>query len=132
LQLLTAVKQIERDMGRKPSERWGPRLIDIDILVYGDVEITSEELTIPHPEMWNRRFVLIPLLDVLPEGELKGRVRSELEQLSGGHEEVRPHPSPLPEEGAGLRQDDLSHEGKPSRKVGGAGASLVRKPTDSV
>src|ERR1044071_4784428 len=68
--LLAQFKRIERKMGRGPSERWGPRLIDLDILLYGDERIATSELTVPHTELWNRRFVLIPLLDVLPSGAL--------------------------------------------------------------
>jgi 2-amino-4-hydroxy-6-hydroxymethyldihydropteridine diphosphokinase len=55
------VKQIEADMGRKPSYRWGPRSIDIDILLYDDLIMETPELTIPHPRMHERGFVLVPL-----------------------------------------------------------------------
>ncbi|NOX61593.1 MAG: 2-amino-4-hydroxy-6-hydroxymethyldihydropteridine diphosphokinase [Chloroflexi bacterium] len=66
--LLAFVKAIERDMGRDPSEvRYGPRPIDIDILFYDDLEQTSETLTIPHPELAERAFTLVPLADLAPD-----------------------------------------------------------------
>lgn len=63
--LLAAVKAAEQAVGRTPSVRWGPREIDIDILLYGDAEFVSPDLTIPHPEFARRNFVLFPLLEVL-------------------------------------------------------------------
>ena len=67
LALLKRVKQIEQRIGRKPSKRWGPRLIDIDILLYDDLVLTTEQLVIPHPQMVNRAFVLVPLNDITPQ-----------------------------------------------------------------
>ncbi|MBD3288479.1 2-amino-4-hydroxy-6-hydroxymethyldihydropteridine diphosphokinase [candidate division KSB1 bacterium] len=64
--LLSLVKEIEDRMGREKTFRWGPRVIDIDILTYSDQIIESETLTIPHQEMPNRRFVLIPLAEIEP------------------------------------------------------------------
>ena len=55
------VKQVESDMGRVPSYRWGPRSIDIDILLYDDLTLDTPQLTIPHPRMHERGFVLVPL-----------------------------------------------------------------------
>lgn len=57
---------IEENMGRKRLERWGPRLIDLDILLYDDMIINSEELTVPHPEMHKRRFILEPIMQLAP------------------------------------------------------------------
>ena len=65
--LLQYVKQVERDIGRVESYRWGPRAIDIDILLYDDVTVDSEELTIPHPRLHERRFALIPLVELNPD-----------------------------------------------------------------
>ncbi|GAB2020940.1 2-amino-4-hydroxy-6-hydroxymethyldihydropteridine diphosphokinase [Pseudolactococcus yaeyamensis] len=62
--LLTQTQQIEKDMKRVKTIHWGPRTIDLDILLFGDVKLVSEALTIPHTEMANRRFVLQPLLEV--------------------------------------------------------------------
>lgn len=64
---LRALKDIERDMGRTPAERWGPRLIDLDILLYDDAVIDSEQLRIPHPLMQERAFVLTPLAEIAPD-----------------------------------------------------------------
>ena len=58
------MKRIERDLGRRPGRRWGPRPADIDILFHGDLELESEALTIPHPRIAERSFVLAPLSDV--------------------------------------------------------------------
>ena len=65
--LLDAVKSVEREMGRTPSERSRPRIIDIDILLFGSVEISEKSLVIPHPQLAKRRFVLVPLCELAPE-----------------------------------------------------------------
>ena len=67
--LLAVCQQVEKQVGRVTSVRFGPRHLDIDILLYGDRCIESEELTIPHPRMGQRRFVLIPLLEIAPDLE---------------------------------------------------------------
>jgi len=66
LQLLKALQWIERSMGRERTERWGPRVIDIDILLFGQEIVNSESLVIPHPEMHRRRFVLEPMNEIAP------------------------------------------------------------------
>lgn len=68
-ELLAVCQQIEQQEGRVPSVRFGPRHLDIDILLYGNRCIESEELMIPHPRMCERRFVLIPLLEIAPDLE---------------------------------------------------------------
>ncbi|MEN8904866.1 MAG: 2-amino-4-hydroxy-6-hydroxymethyldihydropteridine diphosphokinase [Clostridiales bacterium] len=68
--LLYKIKKIEEDMGRTKSERWGPRLIDIDILIFGNERINEDFLKIPHKEMFNRAFVMIPLKEVFNNNEL--------------------------------------------------------------
>lgn len=66
-ELLNALLETERAMGRmRDGSRWGPRTIDLDLLTYGDCEIDDENLTLPHPEMSRRRFVLLPLSDIAP------------------------------------------------------------------
>jgi 2-amino-4-hydroxy-6-hydroxymethyldihydropteridine diphosphokinase len=66
--LLDACKEIERDLGRSPAGiRHGPRPIDVDVLMLGDLEQDSERLSLPHPEVTCRRFVLEPLLELDPE-----------------------------------------------------------------
>jgi GTP cyclohydrolase-4 len=66
LQLLSLVKGIEASMGRVPNFTDGPRPIDIDIILYGDLVMVDPELTIPHPRMAQRAFVLIPLMEIAP------------------------------------------------------------------
>jgi 2-amino-4-hydroxy-6-hydroxymethyldihydropteridine diphosphokinase len=63
-ELLDHVKRIEHDLGRRPGERWAPRPIDIDVLLYGDRSIETERLTVPHPLMGERPFVLVPLAEI--------------------------------------------------------------------
>ena len=67
LTLLRAIKKIELKMGRIPTFQYGPRLIDIDILVYDKLMITSAELTIPHPQIKSRAFVLSPMVEIAPD-----------------------------------------------------------------
>ncbi|WP_232699101.1 2-amino-4-hydroxy-6-hydroxymethyldihydropteridine diphosphokinase [Brevibacillus daliensis] len=64
LDLLEEALRVEKELGRVRKERWGPRLIDIDILLYGEEQIILPTLTIPHPEMVNRAFVLVPLREL--------------------------------------------------------------------
>jgi 2-amino-4-hydroxy-6-hydroxymethyldihydropteridine diphosphokinase len=71
-ELLAAVKRIEADMGRAPSRRWGPRLIDVDILFLGDHTLDDPELTLPHKELFGRGFVLAPLVEIAPDLVLDG------------------------------------------------------------
>jgi 2-amino-4-hydroxy-6-hydroxymethyldihydropteridine diphosphokinase len=63
-QLLNRLKDIELSMGRERVHKWGPRIIDLDILFFNDEVIECEGLTIPHPELQNRAFVLIPLREI--------------------------------------------------------------------
>ena len=65
--LLILIKQIEEDMGRTPNFPNGPRIIDIDILIYGKEIIHTNQLTIPHPRMTQRAFVLIPFAEIAPD-----------------------------------------------------------------
>ena len=58
------VRQIEKELGRKREIRWGPRTIDLDILLYNDENMIMERLVIPHPRMHERSFVIIPLLEI--------------------------------------------------------------------
>lgn len=71
-ELLEHIKGIERKIGRKPSIRFGPRIVDIDILFYGDRIIQEEDLVIPHPRLKDRAFVLIPLTDIDPDLKYPG------------------------------------------------------------
>jgi 2-amino-4-hydroxy-6-hydroxymethyldihydropteridine diphosphokinase len=65
-ELLAALKEIEGELGRQRTERWGPREIDLDLLLYGDEMLEEDGLTVPHPEMTRRAFVLMPLLEIAP------------------------------------------------------------------
>lgn len=65
--LLQAVLHIEQEMGRQRGEKYGPRLMDIDILLYNDAVVQLPQLTIPHPHMASRRFVLVPLAELVPQ-----------------------------------------------------------------
>jgi 2-amino-4-hydroxy-6-hydroxymethyldihydropteridine diphosphokinase len=71
--LLAALQKIETTLGRVRSEKWGPRTLDIDILVYADEERNSATLSIPHPWLTNRRFVLLPLAEIAPDLYVKGK-----------------------------------------------------------
>ena len=66
--LLEATQEIETKLGREPSDiHWGPRVVDLDILTFGDEKISEPDLEIPHPRMTQRRFVLVPLLEIDPD-----------------------------------------------------------------
>lgn len=66
-ELLGIAHRLESAAGRVRSERWGPRPLDIDVLVVGDLEVADPDLQVPHPRMWERAFVLIPLHDLAPD-----------------------------------------------------------------
>ena len=86
-QLLSEILSIEEEMGRRRVQEKGPRNIDADILLYGDAVVESPSLTIPHPAMQQRRFVLEPLAEIAPEARnpLSGKsVREMLEALPPG------------------------------------------------
>jgi 2-amino-4-hydroxy-6-hydroxymethyldihydropteridine diphosphokinase len=67
LELLELIKNIEKRMGRKPTFRWGPRNIDIDILLYDDISFSHPSLVIPHPHLKERLFALLPLQEIAPQ-----------------------------------------------------------------
>ncbi len=67
VELLERLKTLETGLGRLPSVRWGPRLIDMDILFYGDLVLEIQGLVIPHPHLHERAFVLVPLADLAPD-----------------------------------------------------------------
>jgi len=76
LELLDFLKDIEDRMGREEGFRYGPRVIDLDILLYGSRVCTHEKLQIPHPRMTERAFVMIPLLDLAPDLGIPGTDRT--------------------------------------------------------
>jgi 2-amino-4-hydroxy-6-hydroxymethyldihydropteridine diphosphokinase len=76
-ELLDALLAVERELGRvrADGERWGPRTIDLDLLLYGDETIDEPGLTVPHPRLHERGFALEPLVELEPELEIPGRGR---------------------------------------------------------
>ncbi len=80
--LLSAIQQIELKMGRKRSIKNGPRTLDIDILSFGNLIQNSEDLTIPHPGVLERSFVLVPLVEISPNLILPGTKKTVLEELA--------------------------------------------------
>lgn len=86
--LLDAGAQVEQALGRERTERWGPRTIDIDILLYGDKVIRRRRLEIPHPRLVQRPFALVPLLEVapgkhLPDGRSVASILGGLAPIEG-------------------------------------------------
>ncbi len=81
--LLNLLHGIEKSMGRERIERWGPRIIDCDLITYGDILSREESLELPHPRAHLRRFVLEPWLEIEPNGVLPphGRIGDLLAQL---------------------------------------------------
>lgn len=68
--LLKALQDIENAHGRLRGERWGPRTLDLDLLLYGNDRIATPDLSVPHPELGNRDFVVMPLLEIAPTATL--------------------------------------------------------------
>jgi 2-amino-4-hydroxy-6-hydroxymethyldihydropteridine diphosphokinase len=80
--LLETLLAVERLLGRERGERWGPRSIDIDILLFGTQTIDEPGLRVPHPRLSERAFALAPLVDVLPDATFAGRTAAEWLSLS--------------------------------------------------
>lgn len=66
-QLLEAAQKAEAAAGRARDIRWGPRTLDVDVLLVGDLSVAEQDLQVPHPRMWERGFVVVPLADLAPE-----------------------------------------------------------------
>jgi 2-amino-4-hydroxy-6-hydroxymethyldihydropteridine diphosphokinase len=82
-ELLEACLAVEREMGRERRERWGPRVIDVDVLTYGDEQVKEAGLQIPHPRMAERGFVLAPLLELDADPPLPGGLSVRSLRLGG-------------------------------------------------
>mgnify|MGYP006272592975 FL=1 len=82
-QLLEKCQAVEDKMGRKREKRWEPRVIDVDILLYDDLELETSDLIVPHPRMQERAFVLIPLQELKPDLMVQGNtIAGCLEKIS--------------------------------------------------
>ncbi|WP_418791360.1 2-amino-4-hydroxy-6-hydroxymethyldihydropteridine diphosphokinase [Phosphitispora sp. TUW77] len=80
-ELLRVLQDIENDLGRVREIRWGPRIIDLDILLYDQLTIDTERLIIPHPRMTERAFVIVPLAEIAPDAEFPdGRTASQVKE----------------------------------------------------
>lgn len=71
-QLLELCRELEAAAGRVRKIRWGPRTLDVDVLLVGDLTVNDEDLTVPHPRMYQRNFVMVPLMDLYPEVVVEG------------------------------------------------------------
>ena len=81
LELLAAIKKIEAELGRQKTFRYGPRSVDIDILMYDELILVTSTLVIPHPRMLQRGFVLVPLAEIAPNLVIPGTTRTVKEHL---------------------------------------------------
>jgi len=92
--LLARAQAVEDALGRKRAQerRWGPRPVDIDILAYDDLTLSTAELTLPHPHLFERAFVLVPLAEIVPDRMIAGlRVRDALAKVdTAGIERLPP------------------------------------------
>ena len=86
--LLECCLSIEKKMGRCRNRRWGPRRIDIDILLYQGFRSEDKHLTLPHPRMLERGFVLVPLVEIAPDLRVENVTIAELAQNSNGVEKL--------------------------------------------
>jgi 2-amino-4-hydroxy-6-hydroxymethyldihydropteridine diphosphokinase len=151
--LLNALKAAERRLGRTPGERWGPRVIDLDLLLYDELDIDQEDLRVPHPHLRERAFVLVPLVeidarfaalrDALPEAEARSvaplgesvsgmpvqethslAVRVRaLAQFLAGGDAVRVRIA---------RPNDEIEVARRGREVGAAGRAVDRAPAETI
>lgn len=88
-ELLRRIKRVEWDLGRRPGPRWGPRPVDIDILSIDDVMLDDPDLTIPHPRIAERPFVLAPLAEIAPDLLLTGGLTVTQAAVAADREELR-------------------------------------------
>jgi 2-amino-4-hydroxy-6-hydroxymethyldihydropteridine diphosphokinase len=92
-ELLSRAQMVEAALGRDRTNerRWGPRPVDVDLIAYGDLAMTTLDLTLPHPRLFDRAFVLLPLAEIAPERVIAGRcVRDALAQVDASGIEKLP------------------------------------------
>jgi 2-amino-4-hydroxy-6-hydroxymethyldihydropteridine diphosphokinase len=91
MELLAELQRVENELGRTRDIRWGPRTIDLDLLLYGRAELALPQLTLPHPRLMLRAFVLIPLAEIVTDDGVPGIVSlaQHIRHLDG-KEGVRP------------------------------------------
>lgn len=88
LELLQTLLATEEQLGRVRTVRWGPRTIDLDLLMYGDVTMDTLELTLPHPRMAERAFVMVPLADLNPALKLREQTVDQWAQQLRKHQQI--------------------------------------------
>jgi 2-amino-4-hydroxy-6-hydroxymethyldihydropteridine diphosphokinase len=93
-ELMRALQQVEQDLGRVRGERWGPRVIDLDLLLYDGVIMSGPGLVLPHPEMQHRAFVLVPLAEIAPQAWHPALEKTAAELLAELDEEARAQVQP--------------------------------------
>lgn len=89
--LMCIAKEVEREVGRSETFRWGPREIDVDVLLIGDLRVERPDITVPHPRLHERAFVLVPLAEIAPEvvHPVLGKSVADLAAEVPGREGVR-------------------------------------------
>lgn len=90
LALLAALQNIEQEFGRERLIRWGARTLDLDIILFDNINIDTEKLTIPHRELHNRNFVLLPLMDIAPMLTLPNGDKLANLENSHNHKDITP------------------------------------------
>ncbi|CCD89245.1 2-amino-4-hydroxy-6-hydroxymethyldihydropteridinepyrophosphokinase (7,8-dihydro-6-hydroxymethylpterin-pyrophosphokinase) (HPPK) (6-hydroxymethyl-7,8-dihydropterin pyrophosphokinase) (PPPK) [Bradyrhizobium sp. ORS 285] len=92
--LLAVLHEVERMFGRNRAQetRWGPRTLDLDLIAYDDVSIDTPDLTLPHPRLFERGFVLVPLAEIAPERRIAGRRVADA-LLAVSRDGIQPLPS---------------------------------------
>ena len=96
LELLEVLLTIEKQLGRIRQERWGPRTIDLDLLLYGQEEVNHPDLQVPHPRMTERAFVLVPLAELCPERFLGQQKAKDWAAQAGLDQKIKKQQSSFP------------------------------------
>lgn len=86
--VLAACLATEHEMGRERLEKWGPRVIDLDLLVYGDQKVDQPGLTVPHPHIADRAFVALPLADIWPDAVVQDKTARDLAAAYEGSDDI--------------------------------------------